>query len=116
MAVACLQTASMIDLDHVSVAAFPAGFRDDATRRGKDLIAAFAIDIHSAVKLIRTTAKRAATKSELVIDLAHVSPNRGNGRLIARCLDGAKLLFDFGIFGVHFSEAQRSAAISCVDI
>ena len=45
-----------------------------------DIIAAFAVDVHAGMKLIRASAERIAAKAEFVIDLAEMSPHRRQNR------------------------------------
>lgn len=52
MSVTRRQTVAVVDLDHVSVTALPAGFRNDAVCRSDDRIAALAVDVQTAVKLV----------------------------------------------------------------
>src|SRR5688500_16174082 len=67
MSVTRFQSVAMIDLDHVSVAAFPSGFGYDTARRCNDLVTALAVDIHSGMKLIGSSAERASAKAKLVV-------------------------------------------------
>src|SRR5688500_4575011 len=99
MSVTRFQPVAMIDLDHVSVATFPSGFGDDTARRCDDLVTALAVDVHSGMELIGPSAEGASPKAELVVDLAHVGPDRRDKCLIAGCLDGDKLFFDLGVLG-----------------
>ena len=82
VAVAAGKAVTVVDLDHVAVAALPAGFDDLTGGRGQDLFAAFAVDVHSGVELVCSAAERVTAKSEFVVDLAEVCPHVGDkGRI-----------------------------------
>src|SRR5881394_2908217 len=76
VAVTRCQAVAVIDLEHIAIAAGPPGLDDRAVRRGDNKVAAFAVDIHSRVKLIRASAKRIAPKAKFVVDLAKMGPHR----------------------------------------
>ena len=105
------QRIAVIDLDHVAVAAGPAGFDNGAVCRSDDQIAAFAVNIHSRMKLIRPPAKGIAAKAEFLVDLAHVRPNCRQIGGIGIFPEQINLISDLGIFGPRRGKRFRAAAV-----
>src|SRR5436189_4945905 len=52
VSIACEQAIAMIDLDHISIAAFPACFGHRSGRRSDHSVATLTVDVHSGVKLV----------------------------------------------------------------
>src|SRR5688572_3251895 len=116
MSVPRFQSVSMIDFDHVSISAFPAGLGHYAVRRSDHFVTAFAVNIHPGMKLIGPSTEGITSESEFVIDLSHVRPQSGDRGLVARRDDRPELLLDLCVFGIHVSYAERSAAVACIDV
>src|SRR5215470_18892594 len=78
MAVAGDQAVAMVDLDHLAVAALPAGSGDRAVSRSNDKIATLAVDVHTGMKFVYPTAEGISPEAEFIIDLAGVRPHVRN--------------------------------------
>src|SRR5258708_3777039 len=117
MAVTCRQAVSVVDLDHVAVAAGPTRLDHCAVCRRHDGIAAFAVNVHSGVKLIRTAAKGISAETKFVVDLAEVGPHcrqvSGIGDLADRCYFTVDLrIFAAGLVG-YLGPSAVKRIIAC---
>ena len=111
VAVAGDEAVSVVELDHIAVAALPACLGDGAACRCDHQIAAFAVDVHPGMEFVCAAAERVTAEAELIIDFAGMRPDGRDVCRIASGLDQPKLFFDRDVLGIHAVRIYRAAAV-----
>ena len=92
----------MVDLDEVAVSALITCLYDRTACGSDHEVAAFAVNVHSGMKLISPSAERIAAKPVLIIYFAKMRPHRGQVSGVRIYPDRIDLCSKFGVLTVCF--------------